>query len=109
VEEQRKASDRGPIWRDVSELLATMYKRWGGNWVLSVRANPAGVQNGHLWVLCEVTLPTGRTGLSKQLRAGRKYPTSDGLSMPAVMHGLLYDVEGRFEDDRGLAERQASF
>ena len=105
---KQEVPDRGPIWKDVGELFARLERRWGGIWVLSVRLDPSRGRPGRLFVLCERTASVGRAGYYKQDRASRPYPTSDGLSMPAVMFGLLYEVDGKLEGDSGIAERQAT-
>lgn len=100
---------RGPGWADVREYLVSCGEGWGGNWVLSIRVTRGNGGRDALWVLCERYGPPGKTGLGRDTRTGHVYPTSDGISMPALMHGLLAEVEQRLQDDKGLAERQASF
>jgi len=104
-----EAPVRGPGWADVRDYLEAVNNRWGGNWVLSVRLAQHSKNRVTLWILCERFGPPGKSGFGKDTRAGHVFPTSDGLTMPAVMHALLAEVEGRLQDDKGLAERQASF
>lgn len=102
-------ADRGPIWKDVSELADALARRWGGVWNVSIRPHPGRGRGGHLWVLCERTIATGRSGAYTVERAGAAYPTSDRVSLPSLVCGLLYEIDRKLEDNAGLAERQASF
>lgn len=104
-----EAPFRGPGWGDVKDYLEACGSRWGGQWVLSVRLAKRGAVGSTLWVLCERFSAPDKLGNSKARRAGHVYPTSDGINMPALMHGLLAEVEEGLQDDRGVAERQASF
>ena len=105
----QESANRGPIWRDVASLIDTFTARWGGVWVCSIRPNPGRSRNGHLWLLCERTHAVGRVGAIAQERAGRSFPTSDRVSMPAALCGLLYELDERLQADSRVAERQATF
>jgi hypothetical protein len=102
-------ANRGPIWRDVSELIAECEQRWGGVWVCSVRPHVGRGRSGYMWVVCERTHAVTRSGATAQERTGRPYPTSDGISMPSLMYELLCELVSRLEADSALAKRQASF
>jgi hypothetical protein len=104
----QESSDRGPIWADVARCIDALTARWGGVWVCTIRPNPGRKRDGDLWLLCERTVAIGRSGAYKQTRAGATYPSSDRLSMPSIVLGLLYGVDQQLQDDSGLAERQAS-
>lgn len=106
---KQKDQARGPIWADVRDRLNEFEKRWGGITVLSVRLSHRGNGGVRLFVLLERTVSVGRSDAVKQSRVSREYPTSDGLSMPGLMFGLLEELDQRLEDDSRVAERQASF
>jgi len=105
----QKMADRGPIWSDVSDLITTFDRRWGGVWNVSIRPHPGRGRSGHLWVLCERTVSVGKSGAYKQTRDVGAYPTNDRVSLPALVCELLWRVNQQLEDDSRLAERQASF
>lgn len=100
---------RGPIWSDVGVLLGQLSAKWGGVWHLSVRVPARSGKRGELWVVCERSVTVGKSGATAQQRTARAYPTSDRLSMPGLMFGLLVELDARLEDDDRVAERQASF
>lgn len=104
-----KNEDRGPIWRDVSDAIVSLTERWRGVWVVSIRPDPGRGRSGYLCVLCERTATTGRTGAYTQQRTSGAYPTSDRISFPALVLGLLYELDGKLEADSRLAARQHSF
>lgn len=102
-------ADRGPIWRDVSELVDALARRWGGVWNVSIRSHPGRGRGGHLWVVCERTNTTDRAGAYDVQHAGAAYPTHDRVSLPALVCGLLYELDAKLEANDKLAARQASF
>lgn len=102
-------ADRGPIWRDVSELADALAGRWGGFWNVSIRPHPGRGRAGHLWVLCERTVTTDRAGAYNVQHAGAAYPTHDRVSLPALVCGLFYELDAKLEADSKLAMRQRSF
>jgi len=104
-----EASFRGPGWGDVRDYLAALSERWGGRWVCSIRVPAGTTAKRELWIVCERFGVPDKSGVEKARRAGHRYPTSDGVSMPALMHGMLADVERQLQDDEGVAERQAAF
>lgn len=105
----QESTNRGPIWRDVSELIVSLTSRWGGVWVVSIRPDPSRGRSGHLCVLCERTVALGGGGAYRQTRASGAYPSSDGRSFPALVFGLLYELDAKLETDSELAARQTSF
>jgi hypothetical protein len=100
---------RGPIWSDVGVLLGQLSQKWGGVWHISIRTPARASRIGELWLVCERSIATGKSGSTAQQRSARAYPTSDRLSFPAVVFGLLVELDARLEDDSGVAARQASF
>lgn len=100
---------RGPGWADVRVYAEELGNRWGGYFVLTIRLAKGRGGRTDLWVVCERFGMPDKSGIPKVRRSGHVYPCSDGLTMPALMHGLLADVDRMLEDDAGLATRQATF
>lgn len=98
----------GPGWGDVAEALRAFSREWGGDWVFNVRSAPRLGKPHRMWIVCIRRGGNAGVGVERELLSGTEYPHCDGISMPAVMHGLLYDVHRQLEEAKIVAERQAT-
>ena len=105
----REGGTYGPGWADVEQSIQAFGKRWGGYW--TVRIHPATRRGSHwrLSVVCSRRYGSRGSGGDGEDTVGELYPTSDGISMPALMHKLLYELDRKLESRAGRAERQMRF
>lgn len=99
----------GPGWADVGEGLTTMSRKWGGNWIVSVRSAPKLGKVGRLSVVCSRRTGAVDGGDEREQFAGHEYPCNQFATMPSLMLELLSRLDGKLEERKVKRSSQTSF